>query len=154
MEISSAVKPFVSLFSSEQIQTILLAWLPIKLGPYLSGIMAVDMFVITVIACGLSTLVKIIFRYFILREYINENQITVQIEFYTLGRYNESKKNIIYESLSWLISQKTKNLTVGNFIVNVIPNLNKNIENVKSMFNVIPDNDQVVSIDYKGNQFY
>src|SRR5688572_5640505 len=120
MDITSTSKPFINLFSSTQIQTILLAWLPTKLEPFLTGIIAVDMFVITIIACGITTLGHIIFssiRCIIMRESWNEKQITVQIEYYILGRYNERQKNIIYESLSWLISQQTKTLSVGTFIV-------------------------------------
>ena len=39
--------------------------------------------------------------------------ISIQIDYYTLGSYNERINNIIYESMSWLISEQTKNLKKG-----------------------------------------
>ncbi|CAB4434131.1 unnamed protein product [Rhizophagus irregularis] len=93
----STIKPFIDQFSKSQIQSILIAWLPTKLSPYLTGIMTVNMFAITVIASG---------------------------------PYNDWNKNIIYESLLWLISDQTKKLYEGIFILNVLPNLNNKNKNI------------------------
>ncbi|CAG8845473.1 8368_t:CDS:2, partial [Gigaspora margarita] len=55
-DFSAIFQPFVELFNQGQVQTILLAWLPTKIGPHLPGIMAVDMFITTVIASGITVL--------------------------------------------------------------------------------------------------
>ncbi len=126
----STIKPFVELFSRSQVQTILIAWLPTKLSPYLTGIMAVDMFTITVIASGLSTLAYLIYTliYILLIGNLSQkNSITIQIDYYSLGTYNERNKNIIYESLSWL---------------NTIPDSS-----------ISPINNHEITIVFKGNNF-
>ncbi|CAG8517774.1 35329_t:CDS:2 [Gigaspora margarita] len=80
-------RPFINLFSCEQLQAVLLAWLPSKLEPYFSGIIA--------------------FR----------SSLIVQIEYYVKGIYGTKEKNLLYEALSWIISQQTKELDNGSFIV-------------------------------------
>jgi len=70
----STIKPFVELFSRSQVQTILIAWLPTKLSPYFTGIMAVDMFTITVIASGLSTFAYLIYTLIYIQLIGNSNQ--------------------------------------------------------------------------------
>ncbi|CAB4413384.1 unnamed protein product [Rhizophagus irregularis] len=99
----SIIKPFIDQFSRSQIQAILIAWLPTKLSPYLSGIMTVDMFAVTtVIASGLSTLSYLVYT-FLYKQLVGnssqKNSITIKIDYYNLGTYNERSKNIIYESL-------------------------------------------------------
>lgn len=116
------LKPFFDLFSRTQIQSVLIAWLPTKIMPYLTGIITVDMFAITVIVSSLSTLTylfhSLIYDYLISHSN-DKNLITIQIDYYNLGTYNEMNKNIIYESLSWLISEQTKKLEKGKFILHL-----------------------------------
>jgi hypothetical protein len=157
MDINAAIKPFIDIFTRQQVQSILLAWLPTKITPYLPGIMAVDMFIITVLASGITAITYLIYQliYYLLTGNLNDNKcITIQIEYYSLGQYNERKKNIIYESLSWLISQQSKKLEKGSFILKVVPNIN-NKGNMKiiPISNILPEVNYEISIEYKGKKF-
>jgi SpoVK/Ycf46/Vps4 family AAA+-type ATPase len=146
----SAIKPFIDIFSRSQFQTILIAWLPTKLSPYLTGIIAVDMFVTTVIASGLSTLFYLIYVLFstvLFGKSNAKNSICIQIDYYTLGPYNERINNIIYESLSWLISEQTKKLQKGSFILSVLPNLNSREKNTIPKTSILPINDQEIPVE-------
>lgn len=72
------------------------------------------MFAITVIASGFTTfayLIYILIYKLIIDNSSQKNSITIQIDYYNLGPYNDWNKNIIYESLLWLISDQTKNYT-------------------------------------------
>jgi hypothetical protein len=150
------IKPFIDLFSRSQIQSILIAWLPTKLSSYLTGIMTVDMFAITVIASGLSTLAYLIYMLLyilLIGNSSQKNSITIQIDYYNLGTYNERNKNIIYESLSWLISEQTKKLDKGIFILNVLPNLNNKDKNTIPDSSISPINNHEITVEFKGKNF-
>lgn len=71
-----------------------------------------------------------------------------------MGQYNECKISIIYEALSWLIFQQSKNLVNGCFILKVVPNTN-NKENVGTLpnTNILPEVEHEISIEYKGKLF-
>lgn len=80
-----------------------------------------------VIASGFTTFAYLIYALIyklIIDNSSQKNSITIQIDYYNLGPYNDWNKNIIYESLLWLISDQTKKLYEGIFILNVLPNLN------------------------------
>jgi SpoVK/Ycf46/Vps4 family AAA+-type ATPase len=117
--------------------------------------MAVDMFAITVIASGLTTLVCLICTliYIQFGNSGQKNSIEIQIDYYILGAYNERNKNIIYESLSWLISEQIKKLDKGSFILDAQPNLNNEEKNAIPYFSILPENDHEISVEFKGNKF-
>src|SRR3954451_3049154 len=155
MNTKIAIKPFLDIFTRSQVQSVLLAWLPIKLNPYLTGLIAVDMFITTVIASGTCTLAYLIYNlliYLLTGNLKKEKSITIQIEYYSFGQYNERKKNIVYESISWLITQQSKKLQNGSFILKVIPNMN-NKGNTKLISNILPEVDHEITIEYKGSKF-
>ena len=80
--------------------------------------------------------------------------ISIQIENYSLGLYNEHQKNIFYESLLWLIFKQTKKLMVGKFLLKVVPNVNtKGIFNVLLISNILPEVENKVTIKYKEKKF-
>lgn len=152
-----AFKPLIDTFTKSQVQTVLLAWLPTKLSPYLTGIISVDMFVTTVIATGITSFAQLIYEtiyYFINKNNNNNCTITLQIDYYSVGPYYERQRNLIYESLSWLISQESKKLEIGTFNLNVYPNINNkgNEADVPNSI-ILPKNDQEIQIEYKGNRF-
>ncbi|GES81310.1 P-loop containing nucleoside triphosphate hydrolase protein [Rhizophagus clarus] len=161
---NEAFQPHISnIFTQSQVNTALLAWLPTKLEPYLTGIMAVDMFITTVLASGITTLAFKFFRS--LRKGVpwkNDKTVTIQIEYYTTGKYGIQNVNVFYEALSWIISQQTKKLDKGSFVVRPITNLAKNFfdrgddddEFAPPGFNILPENDQQITIEYDGKEFY
>jgi hypothetical protein len=157
MDINAAFKPFIDIFTRSQVQSILLAWLPTKLAPYLTGIMAVDMFISTVIASGTTAIAYIIYQlicYLITKNSNYKKSITIQIEYYALGQYNERKKNIIYESLSWLISQQLKKLGTGSFVLKVVTNMNNKDVKILPKSNILPEiNHEISSLGEQENSF-
>src|SRR2546429_9782225 len=84
-------RPLVDLFTQSQVHTILLAWLPTKLEPYMTGIMTVDMFITTIIASGLTTLALVLLRCIASAEGQRQKKdsVTIQIEYYAIGTYGD-----------------------------------------------------------------
>ncbi|CAG8744175.1 1159_t:CDS:1, partial [Funneliformis caledonium] len=138
------------LFTQSQVQTILLAWLPTKLESYMSGIMAVDMFLTNAFAYGLCALAFTLFTFFgsVIRKgsWRKKRFVTAQIEYLIMGPYGMPSANPIYEALSWLISQQTKSLDNGSFIVQLTTNFMINDyekdECAPPEFNILPEKDQ------------
>ncbi|CAG8673426.1 20880_t:CDS:2 [Rhizophagus irregularis] len=109
---SQIFQPLTNLFTQAQLNTILLAYLPSKLEFYLTGIIAVDMFITSVVACAISTSIPALFQFISVTgtPWGNKKTITIQIEHCTQGKYGYSYTSVFYEALSWLISQQTKKL--------------------------------------------
>ncbi|CAG8583665.1 17915_t:CDS:2 [Cetraspora pellucida] len=117
--------PFINLFSRKQIQAVLLAWLPSKLEPYFFRIIAVDMFMTTLIATTVTTL---IYSCTLLQTFQFRSSLTVQIEYYV------------------------KELDNGSFIVQSANN--KKYETYEMPdFNILPEKNQQISIEYRGRKF-
>ncbi|CAG8469755.1 37314_t:CDS:2 [Gigaspora margarita] len=102
VDIKEIFSPFINLFSREQLQAVLTAWLSSKLEPYFSGIITVDMFTTTLFATLITTLICACCS--LLQIFQFRNSLTVQIEYYA-------------KALSWIISQQIKELDKGLFIV-------------------------------------
>ncbi|CAG8830369.1 12611_t:CDS:2, partial [Racocetra persica] len=148
-DFTAIFQPFLDLFNQGQVQAILLAWLPTKIGPYLSGIMAVDMFVTTVIASGLTVLCAALYaisQSLLTGSCWNGNLVTVQIEYYVTGTYGDQYTSTFYEALSWLISKQTKKLDKGSFIVqptnDLISQEDEEDECAPPSFNILPEKNQ------------
>ncbi|CAG8459303.1 2036_t:CDS:2 [Acaulospora morrowiae] len=157
-EYSAIFQPFVDLFTQEQVQAILLAWLPTKLGSFLSGIIAVDMFLTTILASGITVTFAALFA--LIRTRFtgimwDQNLVTVQIEYYATGIFGDQYTSLFYESLSWLISQQTKQLDKGAFIVQ---HTNKVAEGEDDCappgFNILPEKNQQVTIKHDKRKFH
>ncbi|CAG8790706.1 39727_t:CDS:2 [Gigaspora margarita] len=143
-------RPLIKLFSHKQLQAVLLAWISSKLEPYFSGIIAVDMFITTLIATAITILLYASFS--LLQLFQFRKPLIVQIEYYVKGIYGTQEKNQIYEALSWIISQQTKELNKGLFIVQ--PTNNKNYEPYKVPdFNILPEKKKQIIVEYKGRKF-
>ncbi|GES75790.1 hypothetical protein GLOIN_2v1878986 [Rhizophagus clarus] len=152
----SIVKPFTNQFSQSQIQSILTAWLPTKISPYLTGILMVDMYAISVIATGLTTLAYLAYSLLIklmVGKFNSKTLITLQIDHYSIGTYNERNKNIMHEALSWLISEQTKNYDKGSYVLNMSNNINNKNINAIPHFNILPMNNHDIDITYKDVNF-
>jgi hypothetical protein len=133
-----------------------MAWLPTKLSPYLTGIIAVDMFFITIVASGISTLAYLIYvlMFTNLFERIKQNNsITIQVDYYNVGPYNERNKNIIYESLSWLISEQAKNFKEGKFILDVLPTLHNKDKIIIPETIILPINNHEIIVEFERRKF-
>lgn len=147
----------IDIFSNLQIQTILLTWIQPLLSPFLTGNISLDVLIISSIISLITTIGKYLIDYF--KSLLNskssiKGSITIQVEYYTFGPYHERHKNVLYESLSWLISQQSKKLTFGAFILKVTPNNNKQKFNILSNTSILPENNQSVIIEYNNNKFY
>jgi SpoVK/Ycf46/Vps4 family AAA+-type ATPase len=159
-EYSEIFQPLADLFTQSQIHTILLAWLPVKFGPHMTGIMAVDMFLTSVIASGFSALALASYKFISSLTFgspwKNDGSVTVQVEYYTEGTYGDLYASIFYEALSWLISQQTKHLEKGSFIIqhaNVNSYDDDDDDCAPPKFNILPEKDQQITIEYKGKKF-
>ncbi|CAB4483292.1 unnamed protein product [Rhizophagus irregularis] len=158
---SEIFQPFIDLFTQSQVNSILLAWLPVKFGSYMTGIMTVDMFLTSIIASGISTLALALYNRIITSStksddpIRSDNIITIQIEYYTEGTYGDLTVSVIYKALSWLISQQTKCLDKGSFIVRHTDSVNRNNDDecAPPGFDILPEKNQKIMIEYKGLKF-
>jgi hypothetical protein len=161
-ETSEILKPFVDLFTQSQVNSVLLAWLPIKFGSYMTGIMTVDMFVTSVIASGISTMFFVLYNKIINSSsnksdepIRNENTVTVQIEYHTEGTYGGLTASVFYQALSWLISKQTKCLDEGEFILQHSKSIlhDNDDECAPPGFNILPEKNQQITIEHRGLKF-
>ncbi|CAG8622115.1 2283_t:CDS:2 [Gigaspora margarita] len=143
-------KPFINLFSHEQLQAVLLAWIPLKLKLYFSEIIAVDMFITTLIATAITTFLYALC--YLLQGFQFRRPLIVQIEYYIKGIYGTQEKNQIYEALSWIISQQTKELDKGSFIVQPTNSKTYELYEVPD-FNILPEKKEPMTVEYKGRKF-
>ncbi|CAB4427535.1 unnamed protein product [Rhizophagus irregularis] len=152
-------RPLTDLFTQMQLNTILLAYLPQKLESYLTGIITVDMFITSVIACGISTLFPALFQFITMTglPWGNKKNVTMQIEYYSEGRFGYPCPNVFYEALSWLISQQTKKLKDGSFIIQPVNSIYENDDDddcAPPNFNVLPEKNQQITIEYKEKKYH
>jgi hypothetical protein len=149
--------PITAFFNQQQLTTIFLAYLPSKLESYLTGIIAVDMPITNLIACGVAALIIALFQSISTTGLPwGKKNVTIQIEYYTEGRYGYLYTNVFYEALSWLISQQTKKLNDGSFViqtVNSIYDFDDDDDCAPPNFNVLPENNQEITIEYKGKKY-
>ncbi|CAG8824972.1 8073_t:CDS:2, partial [Gigaspora margarita] len=129
--------PLIKLFSHEQLQAVLLAWILLKLEPYFSEIIAVNMFITILIATAITILFYVSLS--LLQLFQFRKPLIVQIEYYI-------------KALLWIISQQTKELNKGSFIVQ--PTNNKNYKPYEVPdFNILPEKKKQIIVEYKGRKF-
>ncbi|CAB4480610.1 uncharacterized protein OCT59_012520 [Rhizophagus irregularis] len=158
---SQIFQPLTILFTQTQLNTILLAYLPSKLEFYLTGIIAVDMFITTVIASTISTSIPALVQFLSNTgtpwgKWGNKKNVTMQIEYYTQGKYGYSYTNVFYEALSWLISQQTKELNDGSFVIQTVDTIkNDGVDDdcAPPNINVLPEKNHRITIEYKEKKY-
>ncbi|KAK9762803.1 hypothetical protein K7432_011118 [Basidiobolus ranarum] len=150
--------PFTSLFTSDQVNIVLMAWLPSMLAT--SGHIAVDMFLISALVAGLVALLKFIGHIsasiFHFRSKKQADSISIHIEPDFIGPYEEYEVNTHHKSLSWLVSEQSKFLLKGNFLM--VPEVNNyrggNDEEVYvPRFNVLPQDNENLFIAFNNDVF-
>ncbi|RHZ59953.1 hypothetical protein Glove_360g160 [Diversispora epigaea] len=158
VDYATIFQPFIDLFNQGQVQAVLLAWLPTKFGSYLSGIIAVDMFVTTAIASGITVILAALYacsQSILTGASWSQNLVTVQIEYYVTGIYGDQYTSLFYEALSWLISQQTKKLDKGAFIVQPTNSVVSNEEDCSPpSFNILPEKSQQITIEFNNRKFH
>ncbi|KAG9304306.1 hypothetical protein G9A89_019868 [Geosiphon pyriformis] len=153
-------QPLLDQFNQGAVTTILVAWLPKKLEAFLSGNMAVDMFLISALAAAITALLGTIYSLggglFTGSFPWARNLVTVQVEYYVTGIYGDQSVSTLYEAISWLIGKQTKDLSKGMFIVQ--PQTadwdEQDDDDCKPPgFNVLPERGQDITITYKKQKF-
>src|SRR5256885_1547609 len=114
--------PLINQFNQAQVTALFMAWLPTKLQPYLSSIMAVDMFITCIFATGLTAILGAIYHFMAnvtstTGLVLSKNPLTIQVEQAATGKFGYQHESEFYEALSWLISNQTMDLGEGNFIL-------------------------------------
>ncbi|KAJ3035217.1 hypothetical protein HK097_004262, partial [Rhizophlyctis rosea] len=119
---NGALYPVMQLLSGGSLQAMLLAWIPIKYGEMINtGIYAVDMFVTTLLVTVLIALMTFIgsaLKTVIETDPVNNNQdetISIKVEHYRTDKYGELIVNLHYEALAWIISQRSREESTGDF---------------------------------------
>ena len=152
---SELLTPVTELFSTSQIQMLLLAWLPLKLGDHLkTNIYSVDMFLVTLIATGVTCLLSILhtsgFQLFQFWQR-NKDRLSVQVDYYRQGPWGEEIANTHYTSLAWMIGHASKGLDTGSFIVVPKPEYENQDEILD--FNILPQHYATCEIIYEGHKY-
>ncbi|KAK9762072.1 hypothetical protein K7432_012532 [Basidiobolus ranarum] len=151
--------PFTSLFTSDQVNILLMAWLPSMIGT--SGHIAVDMFLISALVAGFVALLKfaghISASIFHFRDKRKADSISIQIEPEFMGIYEEFEVNTHHKSLSWLVSEQSKFLLKGNFLmVPEIDNYHGSDDEDEvhvPEFNVLPQDNENLFISFNDDIF-
>src|SRR6266511_4913096 len=116
--------------------------------------MTIDMFLTTIVASGITTLLSVLYLYSLKLTTENthdQNVVTVQIEPYVVGIYDDQCISTFYEALSWIISRQVKKLSKGNFLVqqtNSILGVDQDDVCTPPDFNILPEKNQPVIIEY------
>ncbi|CAG8589882.1 6634_t:CDS:1, partial [Ambispora gerdemannii] len=161
-EYTEMFAPLVALFNQAQVTAILMAWLPKQLENYLSGVMAVDMFLTCAVATGatasLGALYVFIHKKWSETPTSKEGVVVLQVEPTSAGRWGYQYPSQFYEALSWMISQQTKELNEGAFILQKPSNDGYQDDDEEDdcapqEFNILPEKEQKVVIEYKERKF-
>ncbi|KAJ3078633.1 hypothetical protein HK102_004352 [Quaeritorhiza haematococci] len=118
-----ALDALIQLFSDNQLQVVLLSWIPVHFGPYLNtGLVAVDMFITTAIATLITTILKI---FWVIAEVLfklkpDSDKLSIKVEYYRLDHWGERCINPHYVALAWLISRQAKDQKSGSFRMMVL----------------------------------
>ncbi|KAJ3270880.1 hypothetical protein HDV01_007351 [Terramyces sp. JEL0728] len=168
---NGALQPIVELFSSSQLQSMLLAWIPVKYGARINtGIFAVDMFVTTTIATIVVSLLRMsgkIGQLFLLNSSpANTNSLTIKVDYHRITTWGDKTVNSHYEALLWLVSKLSSKQKVGDYRMIVTNDyiskdtlkkyLEKNpiaeddglLKSVTSQFNHVENVDDMSVLDY------
>ncbi|KAH8551539.1 hypothetical protein BGW37DRAFT_44067 [Umbelopsis sp. PMI_123] len=147
------LSPLTPIFSYNQLETLLCAWVPNRLDGVLerhglkSGLYVVDHFVVTATIALLLVSTKILVTYVkhqISRRSIPKEQGTQSISVTIHPSITDSYHNIpnvFHQSLAYLISEKTKSWTSGSFSLQALLDIGHD-ENNPPIFNVVPDLNQ------------
>ncbi|ORY00989.1 P-loop containing nucleoside triphosphate hydrolase protein [Basidiobolus meristosporus CBS 931.73] len=153
--------PFTSLFTGDQISIILMAWLPSQIESITTNIVAVDMFIISALVAGIVAMMK--FSSHVSLSALNfkrkkkAESISIQVEPEFMGLYDEMEANPHHKSLSWLVSEQSKNLMKGNFLMIPETETYRGEEDDDDVhvpeFNVLPQDNENLFISFKGDVF-
>ncbi|KAK9711683.1 hypothetical protein K7432_007672 [Basidiobolus ranarum] len=149
--------PFTSLFTSDQVNIVLMAWLPSMIST--SGHIAVDMFLISALVAGLVALLKfaghISAKMFKFRSEKKADSISIHIEPEFMGLYEELEINTHHKALSWLVSEQSKFLLKGNFLM--IPETGNHRDSDEEVhvpkFTVLPQDNENLFISFNNDIF-
>ncbi|RHZ35705.1 AAA family ATPase [endosymbiont GvMRE of Glomus versiforme] len=152
-------KQLTDLFSKNQIQSLLIAWLPIKIGTYLPGIMAVDMFLVTFLASVVTvffTSLYIELKSIVKVSFWGQEKVTIKVEYYMTNPHGYSQSpNPVATAITWKISKNIKASNKGNFIARTLSTSDSLgiCEKEVPKIGILPENKQVVFIlDKFGNK--
>ncbi|RUS29420.1 hypothetical protein BC938DRAFT_480681 [Jimgerdemannia flammicorona] len=150
------VEPLYDVFSFAQLEQVLVAYVPQKLGNYIkTNIYAVDTFAVTAVVALIVFFFKLFHKIgtdLVSGHRLNKGAIAVTIEPMTTDQWNDSVHNIHHKALSWLISEKSKKKESGSYALK--PDLEIDYENGEPpVFNMLPQPDEEVEIEHDGRKF-
>ncbi|KAJ3013838.1 UNVERIFIED_CONTAM: hypothetical protein HDU68_000521 [Siphonaria sp. JEL0065] len=133
--------------------------------------MAVDMFVTSSLVTIVMAIIGLLGS--IVRQIIDDNSsnqrgcnICIKVEFHRIDKWNEAQENIHWKALAWLITQRSKNQTKGQF--RMVPYVPENDGDSSSdeeedqilayrpdipQFNILPLGDRELEIEYNEAKF-
>ncbi|KAJ3023731.1 UNVERIFIED_CONTAM: hypothetical protein HDU68_008487 [Siphonaria sp. JEL0065] len=169
-ESGGSLRPVVDMITGAQMQGCLIALLP-TLIMFETGNIAVDMFVIS----SLVTLIMAFIGIFgsIVRQIIDDDSeikadtnLSVKVEFHRMDRWSEPQENLHWKALAWLITQRSKHQTKGEY--RMVPFVPENDESGSESeqedgvdlsqvdiprFNILPRGDRELEIEHNGCNF-
>ncbi|KAJ1558333.1 hypothetical protein HK096_002193 [Nowakowskiella sp. JEL0078] len=162
-ENSGSLSPVLELLGGAQLQAMLLVWLPTHYGNFLqTGNYSVDVFLTSVAVALIVAFIKVVG--YALKWLISEGEkeqnahtVTMRIEYYRVDKWGEPQVNLHHQSISWLISTRSKNQTKGDFrVVPYEPEYDDGIDEFDGLipeFNLLPRTDDELIIEHEGSNF-
>ncbi|KAJ3082574.1 mitochondrial chaperone [Rhizoclosmatium hyalinum] len=168
---NGSLLPVANLLSGNQMQSALTSLLPLFIGNFNTGVMVVDMFIISsattilmaIISCMGSVVTQIIAEEEQSEQDDFDINLQVKVDYHCLDRYNEAQENVHWKALAWMITQRTKGQTKGKF--RMVPFVAENDEDCSNnddsddesapktlapVFNILPVGDRELIIEYNG----
>ncbi|KAI9594665.1 hypothetical protein BDF19DRAFT_423420 [Syncephalis fuscata] len=156
--VTDIFRPVTDLFSQQQLQMMLLAWLPLKMSGILqTDVYVVDMFITTVVSSLIVALLAVTGKYGskILAWFKSGPEvgtISIQVNYYRIGYWGEDIVNSHYTSLAWMVSRAACGLNSGDFIL--MPNPDYDSDDTMLEFSLLPQYTSQCWVEYKNAKYH
>ncbi|KAJ1547795.1 hypothetical protein HK096_011215 [Nowakowskiella sp. JEL0078] len=162
-ENNGSLSPVLELIGGSQMQAMLLVWLPTHYGNFFqTGNYSVDVFLTSVAVALIVASIKVVGYALKWLIEVGEKEkethsVTMKIEYYRVDKWGEPQVNLHHQSISWLISTRSKNQTNGDFrVVPYEPEYNDRYDEFDGLipeFNLLPRTDDELIIEHEGSNF-
>ncbi|KAJ2992679.1 hypothetical protein HDV02_002905 [Globomyces sp. JEL0801] len=175
---NGALKPIIELMSSNQLQAMLLAWIPVRYGSKINtGVFAVDMFVTTAIATCLvsgGTFVgKLVKTLLLQNDLSSDDELTIRVDHHRITTWGDKTINPHYNCNDIILILIVSNDAISkeymkeliekapitendSLLTSICAKFNplENLDDVSHLdFNLIPRDDAKLTIDHEGEQY-
>ncbi|KAI9332216.1 P-loop containing nucleoside triphosphate hydrolase protein [Obelidium mucronatum] len=168
-ENEGSLRPVAEMITGAQMQGCLMAFLP-QLINVNSGNMVVDMFIVSSLVTLIMSVIGLLGS--TIRQIIdddsslqNDINLCVKVEFHRMDKWNEAQENVHWKALAWMITERSKQETKGQFrMIPYVPENDGDSSDEEEeelyesditipQFNILPLGNRELEIEYNGARF-